>query len=48
MREDIKCMQDKCIDIQKQKLINEGLKENVDFRIVHYNQTKEIKFIKRG
>ena len=35
------------IEIQKLYLLSEGLKENVDFRIVYFNQTQEIKIINK-
>ncbi len=35
------------INITKEQLINKGLKENIDFRIVYFNDTAEIKLIKR-
>lgn len=42
MNKDINKIKDKEI----KNLINKGLKENIDFRVVYFNQTIEIKFIK--
>lgn len=35
------------IEIQRLKLISEGLKENIDFRIVYFGVYAEIKYIKK-
>lgn len=35
------------IDIQIQALINQGLRENIDFRVVYFNTSAEIKFINK-